>query len=65
MKEIAVIHIGERDAEEIVSLLGEDVRVVYRGTAGDAEPDQAGGQEFPATVANRVDLQSLTNEVAI
>jgi len=37
MKEIAVIHIGERDAEEIVSLLGEDVRVAYRGTAGDGE----------------------------
>ena len=37
MKEIAVIHIGERNADETVSLLGEDVLVHYCATSGDAE----------------------------
>ena len=37
MKEIAVIHIGERNADESLSLLGQEVCAHLRGTGGDAD----------------------------
>lgn len=37
MKEIAVIHIGDRSADETLTLLGQEVCAHVRGTGGDAE----------------------------
>ena len=46
MKEIAVIHIGDRNADESVSLVGQEVCAHLRGTGGDAERARALIAEF-------------------
>jgi predicted amino acid dehydrogenase len=50
MKQIAVIHIGDRNADGLVSLLGQEVRVLSRGTNGDADKARQLIEEFDGTV---------------
>ena len=50
MKEIAVIHIGERDADESLWLVGQEVCAHVRGTGGDAERARALIAEFDGRV---------------
>ena len=50
MKEIAVIHIGDRNADESLSLLGQEVCAHLRGTGGDAERARALIAEFDGHV---------------
>ena len=50
MKEIAVIHIGDRNADESLSLLGQEVCAHLRGTGGDADKARALIAEFDGRV---------------
>ena len=50
MKEIAVIHIGDRNADESLSLLGQEVCAHLRGTGGDADKARALIEEFDGRV---------------
>ena len=50
MKEIAVIHIGDRNADESLSLLGQELCAHLRGAGGDAERARALIAEFDGSV---------------
>lgn len=50
MKQIAVIHIGDRDADGLVSLLGQEVRMQMRGTNGDADKARQLIEQFDGAV---------------
>ncbi len=50
MKEIAVIHIGDRNADETVSLVGQEVCIHLRGVGGDSERARALIAEFDGKV---------------
>ena len=50
MKEIAVIHIDNDDYDEVVSFLGQEVRVQHRGCGGDAEKAKALIAQFDGQV---------------
>ena len=61
MKEIAVIHIGDRNADESISLVGQEVCAHLRGTGGDVERARALIAEFDG----RVDCIALDGFPAI
>lgn len=50
MKDIAVIHIGDGDSDQTVTLVGQDVCAHFRGTGGDAERAKALIAEFDGRV---------------